>query len=146
MHEAGLLAVAVAEALAAGPPPAVPAGHVPALSGSGDPGAPGFSGGAPGASGGLRPIAMIVRVHDPMHVTPESAALHAEIALRERGLSAVPITVVADPVACAVCEAPNEVRAEHPFCTECGFPLPDRGGHAVEVILDWGGSTTGGSA
>jgi hypothetical protein len=72
-----------------------------------------------------------------MHVSPESAELHAEVALRERGLGGIPISVVADAVACAICEAPNEVRAEHPFCSECGFPLPDRGGHAIEVVLDW---------
>jgi hypothetical protein len=124
LHEAGLLAAAVAEALAAGPPA--------------DPGSTG-----PGAAGARRPVGVTVRVHDPMHVTPESAELHAEVALRERGLFGVPITVIADPVTCAVCEVANEVRADHPFCFECGFPLPDRGGHAVEVALDWGPAGAG---
>jgi hypothetical protein len=117
LHEAGLLAAAVAEALAAGPPE----GRL----GPGDPGA-------------LRPTAVTVRVHDPMHVAPESAVLHAEVALRERGLDGIPIAVEADPVTCAICEASNEVRPNHPFCDACGFPLPDRGGHAVDVSIEWG--------
>jgi len=120
LHEAGLLAAAVAEALAAGPRAArEPSG--------------------PGATG-ARPVAVTVRVHDPMHVAPEAAHLHAEVALRERGLAGIPINVVADPVVCAICDASNEVRADHPFCSECGFPLPDRGGHAVEVVLAWPGA------
>lgn len=126
MHEAGLLAAAVAEALAAGPP-----------SGTSTTGSD--------AGGARRPVGVRVRIHDPMHVTPESAEFHAEVALRARGLVGIPIVVLADPVTCAVCDAANEVRAEHPFCSECGFPLPDRGGHAVEVALDWG-PVVGGSA
>jgi hypothetical protein len=112
LHEAGLLAAAVAEALAASP-------------------ATGPPGDAP------RPAGLTVRVHDPMHVAPESARLYAEVALREWGFAGVPVTVLADPIACAICEASNDVRADHPFCSECGFPLPDRGGHAVEVVVDW---------
>ena len=123
MHEAGLLAAAVAEAMAASPAPPPPSPTEP---------------GAPGSRVMLRPVRVTVLVHDPMHVTPESAELHAEIALRERGLVGIPITVLADPVTCAICEAVNDVRADHPFCSECGFPLPDRGGHAVEVTMDWG--------
>ncbi len=128
MHEAGLLAAAVAEALAAGPPSEP--------QGPGDPGVQDLEGPA-------IPVGVTVRVHDPMHVAPESAYLYAEVSLRERGLAGVPITVVADPVVCAMCDASNDVRADHPFCTECGFPLPDRAGHAVEVTVDWGPATVG---
>lgn len=107
MHEAGLLAAAVAEALTAAGP------------------------------GRTRPIAMEIRIHDPIHVAPEAARLHAEIALRARGLYDLPIEVTADPIDCVLCEVPNVVRAEHPFCAECGWPLPDRGGHAVEATARW---------
>ncbi len=105
MHEAGLLAAAVAEALA--------------------------------AAGARRPVAIEIRVHDPVHVAPESARLHAELALRARGLGDVEITVMTDPVTCVMCEVSNEVEAEHPFCSECGWPLPDRGGHAVDAVVRW---------
>ncbi|MEI7744680.1 MAG: hypothetical protein WCK58_13145 [Chloroflexota bacterium] len=115
MHEAGLLAAAVAEALAARTPDR-----------SEGPG-----------SAGAHPVAITIRVHDPMHVAPESAHLHAELALRERGLGDVVITVIPDPVTCVMCDVENEVRAEHPFCSECGWPLPDRGGHAVEAVVRW---------
>ena len=98
MHEAGLLAAAVAEALAAAGP------------------------------GRMRPV---------VHVAPESARLHAELALRARGLTDVAIEVTADPVVCVLCDVPNVARAEHPFCAECGWPLPDRGGHAVEATMRW---------
>lgn len=117
MHEAGLLAAAVAEALAAGGPD----------------GAKG-----PGEPGAFRPIAMEIRVHDPIHVAPESARLHAELALRARGFDDVAIEVTADPVDCVLCGVTNEVRAEHPFCADCGWPLPDQGGHAVEAVMRWG--------
>jgi hypothetical protein len=116
MHEAGLLAAAVAEALAAGGP----AGALD-----------------PGSAGSRRPVAISITVHDPMHVAPESARLHAELALRARGLEDVVISVSADPVTCVLCDVANEVRADHPFCSECGWPLPDRGGHAVEAVVRW---------
>jgi hypothetical protein len=117
VHEAGLLAAAVAEALAAGAPE--------------DPM-------DPRSAGVRRPVAIEIRVHDPMHVAPESARLHAELALRARGLEDVAITVSADPVTCVMCDVSNEVRAEHPFCSACGWPLPDHGGHAVEAVVRWG--------
>ncbi len=107
MHEAGLLAAAVADALAAAGP------------------------------GRPRPVAVEIRIHDPVHVAPESARLHAELALRARGLDDVAIEVTADPVVCVLCDTSNEARAEHPFCAECGWPLPDKGGHAVEATLRW---------
>lgn len=107
MHEAGLLAAAVADAFAAAGP------------------------------GRERPIAIEIRVHDPIHVAPESARLHAELALRARGLLDIPIEVTADPVACLACGVANEVQAGHPFCAECGWPLPDQGGHAVEAVFRW---------
>lgn len=119
MHEAGLLAAAVADALAAAGP------------GSG------------------RPTSVEIRVRDPIHVAHESARLHAELALRARGWSDIPIEVVADPVACLACGVSNEVQAGHPFCAECGWPLPDQGGHAVEAVCRWdatgvpAGSTAG---
>jgi hypothetical protein len=116
MHEAGLLAAAVAQALAAGEP-AGPMG--------------------PGTAGARRPVALEIRVRDPMHVAPESARLHAELALRARGLEGVAIVVTADPVTCVMCEVSNEVSAEHPFCEACGWPLPDRGGHAVDAVVRW---------
>jgi hypothetical protein len=112
LHEAGLLAAAVAEALAARPHAGEQAGRVP--------------------------LSIGIRVHDPMHVAPESALAYAEVALRSHGIDGVPITVIADPVTCAICDTVNEVRADHPFCSDCGFPLPDRGGHAVDVAIDWG--------
>ncbi len=107
MHEAGLLAAAVAEALAAARP------------------------------GRTRPVAVEIRIHDPIHVAPESARLHAELALLARGLGDVAIEVTADPVVCVLCDVSNEARAEHPFCAECGWPLPDSGGHAVEATMRW---------
>jgi len=116
MHEAGLLAAAVAEALAAG-------GLAGALS--------------PGTPGARRPVAIEIRVRDPIHVAPESALLHAELALRARGLEGVEVRVTADPVTCVMCDVANEVRADHPFCSECGWPLPDQGGHAVEAVARW---------
>jgi hypothetical protein len=93
--------------------------------------------GTPARNGVRRPVAIHIRVHDPMHVAPESARLHAELALRARGLEDVAITVAADPVTCVMCEVSNEVQAEHPFCSECGWPLPDRGGHAVDATVRW---------
>jgi hypothetical protein len=120
LHEAGLLAAAVAEALAAGPPASSVRAPASAT-----------------AVGVLRPTAVHIRVHDPLHVAPASAVMYADLALRERGLAGIPITVTSAPVACAICEVPNDVHADHPFCSECGFPLPDRGGHAVEVTMDW---------
>lgn len=107
MHEAGLLAAAVADALAAA------------------------------GSGRTRPIALEVRIHDPIHVAPEAARLHAELALRARGLYDLAIEVTADPVVCVLCDVANEARAEHPFCSACGWPLPDSGGHAVEATMRW---------
>ncbi len=122
MHEAGLLAAAVAEALAA----RAPAGST----GSADPTGPT----EPGTTG-ARPVAIEIRVHDPMHVATESARMHAELALRARGLDHVEITVIADAVTCGMCGIENEVQADHPFCEGCGWPLPDRGGHAVEAVV-----------
>jgi hypothetical protein len=116
MHEAGLLAAAVGEALAAGPP---------------------TDGWGSGVAGVPHPVALEIRVRDPMHVAPESARLHAELALLARGLDGVDVLVSADAVTCAMCEVPNEVSAGHPFCAECGWPLPDRGGHAVEAVVRW---------
>ncbi len=107
MHEAGLLAAAVADALVAA---------------------------GPGAG---RPTLLCVRVRDPIHVAPESARLHAELELRARGWPDVPVEVTADPVECLACGVSNEARADHPFCAECGWPLPDRGGHAVEATVTW---------
>ncbi len=117
MHEAGLLAAAVADALAA--------------AGSG----PGRPDERP-----ARPAAVEIRVHDPIHVAPESARLHAELALRAYGWADVPIEIVADPVTCAACDVVNEARPEHPFCDACGWPLPDRDGHAVEALIRWDAS------
>jgi hypothetical protein len=115
MHEAGLLAAAVADALADG----------------------GLAGGVEGSSPERRPVALEVTVHDPVHVGPESAAMHAELALRARGLGHIPIAVCSDLVECALCGASNAVVAGHPFCAACGMPLPDRGGHAVEARIWW---------
>lgn len=107
MHEAGLLAAAVGEALAAAGP------------------------------GRARPVALEIRIHDPVHVAPQSARLHAELALRAHGLDDVAVEVTADPVDCVLCAVANEARAEHPFCAACGWPLPDGGGHAVEAVMRW---------
>ncbi len=116
MHEAGLLAAAVAEALAAGEP---------------------HRGEGPGPAGARRPILLEIRVRDPVHIAPESARLHAELALRARGYEGVRIEVTADPVTCVLCDERNEVTPDHPFCAACGWPLPDRGGHAVEAVVRW---------
>jgi hypothetical protein len=107
MHEAGLLAAAVAEAAAAAGPGSPP------------------------------PVTLEIRVRDPIHVAPESARLHAELALLARGWDHVRIEVVADPVTCVACDAVNEALPDHPFCAACGWPLPDRGGHAVEATFRW---------
>jgi hypothetical protein len=93
----------------------------------------------PGSTGARRRATLEVRVHDPIHVAPESARLHAELALRARGLEGVEILVTADPVACVLCGVENEVVASHPFCADCGWPLPDQGGHAVDAVLRWAG-------
>ncbi len=116
MHEAGLLAAAIAEALAAAEP------DRPTSSGT---------------AGARRPVAVEIRVHDPIHLAIESARLHAEIALRIRGFDGIPIEVTADPVTCPMCDVVNEVHADHPFCEACGWPLPDRGGHQVEATVRW---------
>jgi hypothetical protein len=63
--------------------------------------------------------------------------MHAELALRARGLVGVPITVIADPVNCGMCGVENDVYADHPFCDGCGWPLPDKGGHQVEAVMTW---------
>ena len=116
MHEAGLLAAAIAEALAAASPPDAtePASGIP-----------------------RRPAAVEIRVHDPIHVGVESARMHAELALRARGLDDVRVEVTADPVVCPMCGRPNDVAADHPFCADCGWPLPDAGGHQVEATVRW---------
>ena len=116
MHEAGLLAAAIANALAAGE--------------AGD------STGS-GTAGARRPVAVVIRVHDPIHIGVESARMHAELALRARGLDDVAIEVSADPVACPMCDVVNDVQADHPFCEACGWPLPDKGGHQVEATVQW---------
>ena len=100
MHEAGLLAAAVAEALAAGEP---------------------RDNRDPGSVGARRIARLEIHVHDPVHVAPESARLHAELALRARGLKGVPIAVTADPVSCVVCDEANE---EPPPRRDGGPPLP----------------------
>jgi hypothetical protein len=110
VHEAGLLAAAVADAVAAA-------------------GLDGTSGEVP------MPSVLLVHVRDPIHVAPESARLHAELALRKLGLEGVTIEVEADPVECVLCGVANEAYADHPFCADCGWPLPDRGGHAVEATF-----------
>ncbi|MEW6225111.1 MAG: hypothetical protein AB1627_10840 [Chloroflexota bacterium] len=107
MHEAGLLAAAVADAVAAAGPGTAP------------------------------PVVLEVRIQDPLHVAPESARLHAELALRARGWDHVRIEVVAAPVTCVACDAENEARPDHPFCAACGWPLPRQGGHAVEATFRW---------
>ncbi len=114
MHEAGLLAAAVGDAIAAAGPD-------------------------------LRhPSAIQIRIHDPIHLAPEAARLHAELALRAHGFTDVAIEVTADPVECLACGVSNEAHADHPFCAECGWPLPDRGGHAVDATLQWAPTTTSG--
>lgn len=115
MHEAGLLAAAVEAALAEG----------------------GCCDGVEGASPERVPVALEVTVHDPIHVSAESAAMHAQLALLARGLGELPITVACAPVDCAICGVANDVTAGHPFCADCGMPLPDRGGHAVEARIWW---------
>ena len=119
MHEAGLLAAAIAEALAAGGPDDA--------AGS-------------GSAGARRPVAIEIRVLDPIHIGVESALMHAEIALRARGLADVTVEVTADPVVCPMCDVANEVHADHPFCDACGWPLPDKGGHQVEATIRWAAS------
>jgi hypothetical protein len=118
MHEAGLLAAAIADALAAGGP------------GSG-------AGSGSGDAEARRPVAVVIRVHDPIHIGVESARMHAELALRARGLDGIPVEVTADPVVCPMCDVGNEVRADHPYCEACGWPLPDKGGHQVEAAVHW---------
>ncbi len=116
MHEAGLLAAAIADALAA----------------AGPDGATGS-----GAAVARRPVAVEIRIHDPVHIGVDAARMHAELALRARGLDDVDVEVTADPVACPMCEVPNAVQPDHPFCDACGWPLPDRGGDQVEATVRW---------
>jgi gamma-glutamyltranspeptidase len=42
-------------------------------------------------------------------------------------------------VTCVMCDVATEVSASHPFCAACGWPLPDRGGHAVDAVVRWAG-------
>jgi hypothetical protein len=119
MHEAGLLAAAIADALAAGEA-GVPTGS--------------------GTAGARRPVAVVIRVCDPIHIGVDAARMHAELALRARGLDDVAIEVSADPVACPMCDVMNEVQADHPYCEACGWPLPDKGGHQVEATVRWAAS------
>ena len=120
MHEAGLLAEAVDRALRSRPPAPSAAGP-------------------DGADSGRRasPSALEVRIRDPLHVAPESVRLHAEIALRARGLTDVPIVVEVGPVTCAVCGASNDARPAHPFCLDCGLPLPRTPGPVLEASVRW---------
>lgn len=124
MHEAGLLAAAIADALAA-----------PGLGEAAGSGAD--TGARRPVAVPRRPVAISIRVLDPIHVGVESALMHAELALRARGLEGLPIEVTADPVVCPMCDVANEVHADHPFCEACGWPLPDRGGHQVEATVRW---------
>jgi hypothetical protein len=128
MHEAGLLAAAIADALAAAEPDAV--ADSGAALGVGPP--PG-----PDAARGRRPVAVEIRVHDPVHIGVDAARMHAELALRARGLGDVVVDVTADPVTCPMCDLANEVQPDHPFCEACGWPLPDRGGDQVEATVRW---------
>ena len=90
-----------------------------------------------GMSGARRPIAVEIRVHDPIHVAPESARMHAELALRARGLDDVAIEVTADPVDVRNVRRRQRGHADHPYCEACGWPLPDKGGHQVEAVIRW---------
>ena len=116
MHEAGLLAAAIAHALAAAGPDTAT---------------------GPGDAAARRPVAVEIRVHDPIHIGVDAARMHAELALRARGFDDVAIDVTADPVVCPMCDVPNEVQPDHPFCEACGWPLPDKGGHQVEATVRW---------
>ena len=116
MHEAGLLAEAVDRALRS----------MPARAGAGT-----------GDGGEPVPTALEVRIVDPLHVAPESARMHAELALRARGLAGVPVLIVSMPLDCAFCGVANDPLPSHPFCAGCGFPLPVREGPAVEAALRW---------
>lgn len=115
MHEAGLLAEAVDRALRSRPPN--PPGEA--------------------AVREVPPSMLEVRIRDPLHVAPESVRLHAELALRARGLGNVPITVEVGPLTCVVCGAVNDARPAHPFCTDCGMPLPRTPGPALEATIRW---------
>lgn len=105
MHEAGLLAEAVAAALGRAP--------------------------------GRMPVALEVIVRDPLHVAPDAARLHAELALRAHGAEGVPVEVSSVTVVCAVCELPNHPLPASPFCAGCGWPLPRSAGAAVEAVARW---------
>jgi hypothetical protein len=106
VHEAGLLAAAVASALARPPRPGPP-------------------------------LRLEVTVRDPVHLAPEAARLHAEVAMRSRGLLDVPIEVSSEPVSCTDCGMLNDARPDRPFCTDCGWPLPPTPGDPVVAVMRW---------
>jgi hypothetical protein len=63
--------------------------------------------------------------------------MHAELALRARGFVDVPIVVEVGSVTCVMCGTVNEPRPAHPFCLDCGVPLPRTPGPALEASVRW---------
>ena len=108
MHEAGLIAAAIGEALDARP-----------------------------AGAAERPRAIALTIVDPVHVSEDSARLHLEVALRARRMHGVPVRVEARTVACEECRTVNAPMPSHPFCDACGWPLPHADGPAVVIAATW---------
>ncbi len=110
MHEAGLVAEALSDALRT--PPG-------------------------GRRGRPHPRALEAVVTDPVDVSAESIELHLEIALRRMGLADVPIDVQVLGVECPVCGAQNRPDPGWAFCDVCSLPLPRQPGSAVRIRARW---------
>jgi Zn finger protein HypA/HybF involved in hydrogenase expression len=91
--------------------------------------------GVPGALS--RPRELRLTILNPVHVSADAARLYAEIVLRAQDLADVPIAVESVEVACAGCGAANHPEPQHPFCGDCGWPLPRYPGPEVEVRAAW---------
>lgn len=112
MHEAGLVAEAVAAALRSGPPRGAPAELA-------------------------RPRELRLTILDPVHVSADAARLYAEVVLRARDLADVPLAIESVEVACGACGSANRPEPRYPFCAACGWPLPRATGPEVEVVAAW---------
>lgn len=87
--------------------------------------------------GAVAPRAADLVVTDPVHIAAPSAELHLQLHLAEHGLAGLPIRTTVRPVACAFCGIESIPVPSHPFCGECGMPLPKKTGPGVEIALEW---------
>ena len=110
MHEAGLIAEALTDALRRGPR---------------------------GGDLARAPVALEAVVTDPVRVSAAALGLHLEIALRQMGLAQVPVRIDVRGVACPTCGTANRPDPGRPFCEACGWPLPGQPGSGVRIKARW---------